>query len=392
MSLHVPLSPEARHQLRAQRRSSTIAAVVISLLSIALVAVVLALVLLPSLTRVTPVIVSYQAPATMEDSVESKKMSPLRSKPSAPSSASATFAVITRVAAPMSVEVPEITFESDLFGSGTDDFGDGGLGAGGGGGGGGTGGGGFGSTGARPGALEGHLYDFKQKPDGTAIPYNLSDRAEFVDRVVKLQRSNFSAASLKRHFRAPNSLFLNHLAIPLSDASSGPEFFGAKDSIKPSGWMAHYRGKIRVPKNGSYRFVGLGDDYIGVFLDGRMRLAACWGDIQEMIDGRWEPSEPTGKHQSPFSGMRLVYGDWVKMKAGDVIDLDLAIGERPGGKVGFVLMIEEKGVDYRKAADGRPILPLFTTGPVSEEERKRITGDFGAWEFEWEKVPVFGVK
>lgn len=392
MSLHVPLSPEARHKLHAQQRNSTIASIVISLLSIALVAVLLALVLLPSLIRDTPVLVSYQGPTTTEDSVEAKKMSPLRSKPSAPSASSAARVITANVAAPMSLEVPEVAFESAVFGSGTDDFGDGGLGAGGGGGGGGTGGSGFGSTGARPGALEGHLYDFKQKPDGSAIPYNLSDRAEFVDRVVRLQRSNFSDGSLKRHFRAPQSLYLNHLAIPLSDASSGPEFFGAKDTIQPSGWMAHYRGKIRVPKSGSYRFVGLGDDYIGVFLNGRMRLAACWGDIQEMIAGRWEPSEPTGQHSSPFSGMRLVYGDWVKMKAGDVIDLDLAIGERPGGKVGFVLMIEEQGVDYRKASDGRPILPLFTTGPVSEEEKNRITADFGAWEFEWDRVPVFGLK
>jgi hypothetical protein len=391
MSLHVPLNPEANRRLNAQRRNSTIASIFISILTLALLALILALVLLPEWTKTSPVIVGYQAPAEIDDRVEPKKMNPMRSTPSAPSAKSAARVITAATAAPTALEVPEIAFESEFFGAGVDDFGDGGLGAGVGGGGGGNGGG-FGTPGARPGSLEGHLYDFKQKPDGTDIPYNLTDRAEFVDRVVRIQRANFSDASLKRHFRAPASLFLNHLAIPLTDASAGPEFFGAKDSIRPSGWMAHYRGRITAPKSGTYRFVGLGDDYLGVFLNGRMRLAACWSDIQEMIDGRWDPAKPTGEHMSPFSQMRLVYGDWVKMKAGEVIDFDLAIGERPGGKVGFVLMVQEQGVDYRKASDGRPILPLFMTAPVSDEERSRITREFGSWEFEWDRVPVFGVK
>jgi hypothetical protein len=54
--------------------------------------------------------------------------------------------------------------------------------------------------------------------------------------------------------------------------------------------------------------------------------------------------------------------------------------------------VEEKGVDYRKDSQGRPILPLFATAPISNEEKQRITSDFGNYEIEWEKVPVFSVK
>ena len=388
MSLHVPLRPEAEQRLRAQRRNSTIASVAVSILTITLIALVLALIFLPGMITTPATIVTYQAPSTTETLVEPNKVTPQRSKPSAPSASAAKRVIIANTASPVALEVPDFDLGSFPLGSGADDFGEGGLGSGTGSGGGGA----FGSTGSRPGALEGLLYDFKQKPDGTKIPYDLADRSEFVDRVVRLQRSNFSEASLKRHFQAPTRLYLSHLAIPLSDASSGPEYFGAKETIAPSGWMAHYQGKLTVARSGTYRFVGLGDDYIGVFLGNRMRLAACWSDIQEMIDGRWEPSEPTGEHMSPFSGMRLVYGDWVNLKAGEVIDFDLAIGERPGGKVGFVLMIEEKGAEHRLAPDGRPILPLFSTGPIPDAEKSRIIADFGSWEFDWDKPPVFGVK
>ncbi len=388
MSLHVPLNPVALHRLRAQRRNSTIASVAVSLLAIALIALVLALIFLPGITTTPATIVTYQAPSLDETLVEPNKVTPQRSRPAAPSASAAKRVIIANTASPVAMEVPDFDFGSFPLGSGADDFGEGGIGSGTGG----PGGGAFGSTGSRPGALEGRLYDFKQKLDGTRIAYDLADRAEFVDRVLRLQRSDFSEASLKRHFQAPTRLYLTHLAIPLSDASSGPEYFGAKDTIAPSGWLAHYQGKLTVARSGTYRFAGLGDDYIGVFINNRMRLAACWGDIQEMIDGRWEPSEPTGEHTSPFSGMRLVYGDWVTLKAGEVIDFDLAIGERPGGKVGFVLMIEEKDADHRLAPDGRPILPLFTTGPIPDGERSRIVADFGSWEFDWDKPPVFGVK
>ncbi len=46
-------------------------------------------------------------------------------------------------------------------------------------------------------------------------------------------------------------------------------------------------------------------------------------------------------------------------------------------------------VENRKAGDGRPILPLFATAPVSDQERSRITREFGSYEFEWENVPEF---
>jgi hypothetical protein len=254
------------------------------------------------------------------------------------------------------------------------------------------GGGGFGSTQRSSGGLEGTLYDFKQKPDGGQISYNTADPAEFVDRALRLQRSRFSQSALSRHFRAPNSLFLTHLAIPNSDASDGPSFFGAKDSIQPSGWLAHYRGKVTVPRTGTYRFSGLGDDYLVVLVNGRMRLAACWSDIQPAIAGRWDATEPTGRFQSHIDGMRLVYGDWIPLKSGESIELDIAIGERPGGKVGFVLHIEEKGVEYPIDPNGRPVLPLFATAPFSEEEKARIISSFGSYQINWDQVPAFSVR
>lgn len=125
--------------VRHQQRVSSITSVVIALLVLALLMIILAFVLLPSLIRDEPVLVSYTAPVSVEDKISEKVVSMQRAKPSAPSSVSAKV-IASNTTSPTAIPVPEveITEPSIDFGSG-DDFGDGwGNGSGDGMGGGGT--------------------------------------------------------------------------------------------------------------------------------------------------------------------------------------------------------------------------------------------------------------
>ena len=388
MSIHATLSPQVQERLEAQKRNSTLVSIILSLLTVALIALLLAFYLLPQIIKTTDMIVMIH-PAQIEEepTPKPKKFNRSVTKPSSSSSSARVLTAMTSSHTAIPVPDVDVTLPSLDFGHGNDfgegwEAGDGKFG----------GSGSFGSTHRSSGGLEGIMYDFKKKRNGEDVPYEIANPTEFVERAVRLQKSDFSESSLSRYFRAPQSLFLTHLAIPFSNAESGPSFFGADGDIKPSGWMVHYQGRITVPRSGTYRFSGLGDDYLVLMLKGRMRLAACWSDIQPAIAERWEPTKPTGEWLGPFGNMRLVYGDWVHLSEGEVIDIDLAIGERPGGKVGFILHVEEKGVDYRKDSQGRPILPLFATAPISHEEKQRITSEFGSYEIEWENAPVFPVK
>ncbi|HBE23024.1 MAG TPA: hypothetical protein DDW21_06205 [Verrucomicrobiales bacterium] len=388
MSIHATLSTQAQERLEAQKRNSTLVSIILSLLTVALIALLLAFYLLPQIVKTTDVIVMiHPAPIEVEPTPTPKKFNRSVTKPCSSSSSARVYKAMTSAQTAIPVPDVDFTFPSLDFGHGNDfaegwEAGDGKFG----------GSGNFGSTNRSSGGLEGTMYDFKKKRNGEDVPYEIANPYEFVERAVRLQKSDFSDSSLSRYFRAPQSLFLIHLAIPFSNAENGPSFFGAEKEIKPSGWFVHYQGRISVPRSGTYRFSGLGDDYLVLILKGRVRLAACWSDIQPAIAERWESTKPTGEWLGPFGNMRLVYGDWVHLREGEVIDIDLAIGERPGGKVGFILHVEEKGVDYRKDSQGRPILPLFATAPISNEEKQRITSDFGNYEIEWEKVPVFSMK
>jgi hypothetical protein len=248
----------------------------------------------------------------------------------------------------------------------------------------------FGSKQEVAGALPGRFYDFKQTRQGKPVEgYDVASREHFTERVLKIQESDFRPTAFKKFFEAPDSLYLSQIAIALTDAGSAPKHFNVADKVKPSGWLIHYHGNVVADRDITVRFVGVGDDYISVFVKGKPRMINAWPDIRSTVMGRWKPDDPAESEATPLPGCPLVIGDWVKFRRGEKVELDIAIGERPGGKVGFVLMVEEKDAPYRTMSNGAKVLPLFSTEPISEKTHQRVVKDFPNWEFEWEKVPVF---
>ncbi|MFK7851084.1 MAG: vWA domain-containing protein [Akkermansiaceae bacterium] len=138
MSIHAQLNEEAQAQLARQKRNSTIASGVISILFLAIVGLALGFFLLPNIIKESPTIVTYNAKVTEEDTPEVKKVNTaVQRKPSAPAPTSARV-ITTTSASATSIPVPDVPVatESVDFGDG-EDFGTGwgdGLGFGGGGG------------------------------------------------------------------------------------------------------------------------------------------------------------------------------------------------------------------------------------------------------------------
>ena len=249
----------------------------------------------------------------------------------------------------------------------------------------------FGRSSSISGALKGRLFDLKQDTKRKAITSNSSEN-NFAKIAGKAEKRNFSFSAFRDFFQAPNELTLTNLAIPFTPAAEGPKYFGAEDSIKPSGWIAAYHGIIAAPESGKYRFRAASDDYLVALVNNRRNLVACWPTLQGHVAQGFSPGKQEGSTQSPLGSAQLHVGKWMDLRAGSPFDFSLAIGERPGGMVGFILEVEKQGETYRTAPNGRKILPLFTTHPFTESERKEIQDRFGSYEFEWENVPVFGIR
>ena len=209
----------------------------------------------------------------------------------------------------------------------------------------------YGSTQRTAGALIGIFYDFKQTQKREPLPM---DRHLFEKQVAYFIDHHWDEGLLNTYYRVPRALYTTELNIPTIDADKAPQAFGVEKTVQPRMWMVHYKGQVAPPADGTYRFLGSADDFLAVAVNGETVLVA---DIPgTRLQVKWFARESTNlrSHQ----GETYTAGDWVNLRAGQPVDLDVITGESPGGQSRCLLGIEKKGAVYSGEA---PLFQLTAT-------------------------------
>lgn len=244
----------------------------------------------------------------------------------------------------------------------------------------------FGNLGAS-GGLAGTLYDFKQDKKGNPIAY---DPNGYFQKAREFAAGGFAPSRMKDFFQAPQQMNFTFLAVPLMTAEEGPKAFAVEKHVQPRGWLVHYGGMITPPEPGEWRFVGYFDDALAVYINKKPVLDASRDVLVNLQEGT-----PDAEVRQSFGGMNVLNGKcyagkWVTL-AGPV-RIDIIVGERPGGQVGGLLLVENKRAKYKKRDNGTPVLPLFTTSQPDKEDLRRMR-DFSeanaAFGLELKDIPVF---
>lgn len=226
----------------------------------------------------------------------------------------------------------------------------------------------FGNTSPLAGALEGTFIDFKQDRYRENPP-----KEGWMDAGKDFLR-NYNPREFRKYFNAPQKLYATHFYIPLINADEAPRAFGVENLVEPSQWVAVYQGQFRSATGGTFRFSGTADDILIVGVKGRTVLSA---GFTQSNPGKWEPEETPSYAPPPVSEYLppITQGDWFKLAPNEPTEITVLIGEIPGGEFGCYLFIEEKGVDYDTASDGRPILPVFKLKDLSQKDIETIQRD-----------------
>lgn len=232
--------------------------------------------------------------------------------------------------------------------------------------------------------LEGTFYDLKTSNKGTPTGMDLGKYDEALQRFL----GSWSKNRLDDYFKAPKSLYSVAFMMPNMDANAAPDAYEVADVVQPKMWVALYTGKIAAPETGRYRFCGMGDDILYVRVKRRLVLDACWPDVAGRLTG-WE-SDDDDNRKFNLGNNNMVMGDWIHLTKGKAVDIEILLGERPGGRFCCQLLIEQDGVEYSRVPfkDGtRPVLPVFKLAPVSEKlvEQMKINPDEATLD-----GPVFG--
>ncbi len=197
----------------------------------------------------------------------------------------------------------------------------------------------FGTAQRSAGALIGILYDFKQNQKREPVPM---DRRLFEKLVAQFIDNGWDEGLLNGFYRVPRAMYATEILIPTINADLGPRVFGVEKTVEPRMWMVHYKGQVAAPTDGTYRFLGDADDFTAVAVNGETVLVA---DIPgTRLQVKWFAREPEVQLHGPHGG-RFTPGDWIDLRAGQPVDLDIVLGESPGGQTRAQIAVQKKGVD-----------------------------------------------
>ena len=231
----------------------------------------------------------------------------------------------------------------------------------------------------------GTFYDLKQTRGHQPTNMTVDEWTAFTQKWVK---DGWDVKELQKYYAGPHQLRTPFMFIPCMAASEGPKAFGLEREVKPGRWVAHYKAKVVSPVSGKYRFVGVGDDALLVRFNGKVVLNSM--DPSTM-------SNPVMFYH--YEGMRtsLPAGVWFNVNAGTPNEMELLIGENPGGLLYALLLIERANAHYEKDPKGLPILPVFrlsnaVPSPMSEKDIKAQVKDVPDAVTFIGKAPPFSIK
>ncbi len=402
MALHIQMTPEAEAQLRRNALRNKLSSLLACTIFMLVGGSILYFTAIFISKAMPPAFDVYQPAAENAAPSNKPKVKELTSKSTPTSSSVAPSVIVSAGASPVAMAEVEIPSADMPIGTGMEiDLGlDAGLGEGLG-----DSGGGMGSGDAGGSALEGTFYDFKQTAKGASsgIVYDTKTKSTSKESLNKMAAvigefcRSWNPNVLNKYYQAKEKRYAPHFYIPSVRAEYGPIAFGAEKIIKPALWAAVYRGKVRAPKAGRFRFVGMGNHLIAVRFKKDLVLEAGWAvpSMHKPSDknpwGTWAMKGTDKNYQAAIKAGKdrdhkdyklypnagtpgwngglggLVGGKIFTVKEGEICEIEVLVTDPAGGDFGFVLLIED--VDNPVMEKGKPLFDLFRTNFLAPDQK-----------------------
>ncbi len=240
-------------------------------------------------------------------------------------------------------------------------------------------------------ALIGTFYDLKQPlPETGARAATPHSTVSLIRHFVK---TGWDTRFLEQYYSPKVRLYAPYFYLPRCKASYAPVAFQCEDqNVRPSCWVALYRGVVKAPKTGKFRFVGMGDDTLLVRFNNKTVFEYGWSipSRNKMTlgthPGYWyeitsRPKEPRALFQfddTPHWNEKiggLSSGKVFEVKRGCEYPIEVLISEIPGEEFGYALLLEEVGDTPSSGfhiGNPEPKLHLFRTNRSYPTREKLI--------------------
>jgi len=210
----------------------------------------------------------------------------------------------------------------------------------------------------------GTFYDLKRDRSGRNIPMDPDMQLEVVRKFIA---SGWKPSKLVRYYQSPRNLYATSFMIPPVMSSIAPPLFGEPETAGYL-WVVHYTGQLVHKEDITFRFLGVADQLMAVRVGGKEVVACMWNpDNVARILPHWQSSSGDNlKHR--LVNAFAATGDWISLKAGVPLDMEVILGEGNGGGFSAMLAVEVKGEEYEINQYGDTIFPMFkTTAPSLDQ-------------------------
>jgi hypothetical protein len=217
--------------------------------------------------------------------------------------------------------------------------------------------------------LTGYFYDLKQTHDRKPSDImTQGNRTSQYMNVLKNFTKNWNTQILEKYYVGQQALFASQIYVTNGPSEDAAKAFGEEKNSSGYEWIVHYKGSCVAPKNGTFRFIGRGDNVMVVRLNKKIVLDGGYDIGTYAVASEVNTSSNLGP--AGPSGWTLAGGAWFKVRRGDVMNLEILIGDG-GGLFSDYLLIEEEGAKYanREDAPSFPAYPLFQLAktPIPKE-------------------------
>jgi hypothetical protein len=231
--------------------------------------------------------------------------------------------------------------------------------------------------------FEGRCYFLKyDRQGGKAV----MDSDKFIYLLRKFCIKGWPESLLSTYYRTPDKLYTTSIMVPLVPSSMAADVFGQPD-MESYWFFAKYKGQLVYPEDIRFRFWGAGDAFLVVNVDGENVLINGVKGRLEVLDF-WQSTNPDNdKYFLGNKPMRI--GDWIELKAGEPLDMQVLFGEYAGGTMCGMLLVEVEGVEYPRTRQGGPMLPAFKTEEFTRDQIEEIRKYLPEGECSLTNGPVF---
>jgi hypothetical protein len=213
--------------------------------------------------------------------------------------------------------------------------------------------------------FQGYLYDLKQTPDRK--PTGMTP-AKYHTIISQFVTGNWSPTVLEQYYKVSKPLYTSFIFIPTIHATDGPKAFGVENEVEPDMYVVWYKITATPAQDGNYHFAGIGDDILAAKVKGRTVLDGCLEEVDgevRQIEKKYAISNwisSKGLNDLNPYGSNLYVGPSFHASAGEPINIDVLIGEEPGGASHYFLYIQRDESTYQSQSNSTPLLPIFQVG------------------------------